>query len=196
MKLFIAICAVLLLQACAFTDATLDVHHSKDANFNGPLSEVQKNSFQLDKLDDKRTDRARIGHKKNGYGQNTADISTTMPVVNIVQDAISAGLTANGHSVAADGRVKVSGDLEKFWFETDMNFWTVEFIGDVQCSLTFTDSLTNNIIYSATYKGTYSEKKAGGLEATWTQIMNKALDKLIEDVVYDEELAEALDSIE
>jgi hypothetical protein len=34
--------------------------------------------------------------------------------------------------------------------------------------------------------------RAGGLEKTWTEVMAKALDKLIEDITLDEDMADAL----
>ena len=86
----------------------------------------------------------------------------------------------------------VTGTVDRFWFDTDMNFWTVEFIGDVQCTLNFIDLVSGTSIYSASYSGTYKEKTAGGLEKTWTGVMSKAIEKLIEDIVFDEELTVAL----
>jgi len=91
-----------------------------------------------------------------------------------------------------NGRVKIVGTVDRFWFETDMNFWTVEFIGDIQTTLEFVDAVTNSTIYQSTYSGNYREKTAGGLEKTWTEVMSKAMDNLIEDIVFDEELTEAL----
>ena len=53
---------------------------------------------------------------------------------------------------------------------------------------------TKQSIYKSKYSGNYSDTKAGGLEKTWTEVMNKALDKLIESIVLDEELAAALNA--
>ena len=76
-----------------------------------------------------------------------------------------------------------------------MNFWTIEFIGDVQCDLRFIDTESGNQFYSSSYSGTYSEKVGAGLNKTWQRILNKAVDKLIEDIVFDEELAEAIEEL-
>jgi hypothetical protein len=94
--------------------------------------------------------------------------------------------------VGDDGSIQIVGTVDRFWFETDMNFWTVKFIGDVQCTLDFVDAQTGQSIYKSSYAGSYAESKAGGLEQTWTIVMNKALDKLVEDIVLDDELATAL----
>jgi hypothetical protein len=195
MKKIIAVISIVMVQACAFTDAKLDIAHNEDAEFSGPIQDVGPLIFSLPKLNDKRLDQARIGWKKNGYGQNTAEITSLLPVENIVESGISAGLKQNGHSVLNNGKVKISGDVTQFWFDYDVNFWTIEFIGDIKASLTFTNNTNGEIIYEGDYSGSYSEKKAGGLEATWTEILNKTVDKLVEDIMFDEDLSEALDNM-
>ena len=86
------------------------------------------------------------------------------------------------------------GTVDRFWFDYDVNMWTVKFIGDVQCTLDFVDAQTRQSIYKSKYSGSHSETKAGGLEATWTLVLNKSLDKLIESVVLDDELTAALNA--
>jgi uncharacterized lipoprotein YajG len=191
-KKAITLTVILLLQACAFTDSTLNVAHDSDANITGPISEAEGISFLSPRLEDARLDKARIGWKKNGYGMNTADITAEQDVDVIVENAIIDAIQDNGHAVVENGRVKIVGTVDRFWFETDMNFWTVEFIGDIQTTLEFVDAVTNSTIYQSTYSGNYREKTAGGLEKTWTEVMSKAMDNLIEDIVFDEELTEAL----
>lgn len=186
--------AAVLIQGCAFTDAQLNIAHRPSANFKGPLTSVESTSFELKPLQDNRADRARIGWKKNGYGQNTADITATRDVGQIVADAVTAGLQRNGHKVGVPSNIVVTGTVTRFWFETDVNFWTVEFIGNVDCDLVFSDAKTGAAIHKSRYSGTFAEKKAGGLEATWTEVMNTAVEKMVEDVVFDTDLIEALES--
>lgn len=190
-----AIAAVAIgMQGCAFTPATLDLHPTPEASIAGPLGDVGPVRFAAPDLTDARPDKARIGWKKNGYGQNTADITTSQPVDTIVEAAVAKALTGAHHLVGGDPTVKVIGTVDRMWFDLDVNFWTVKFIGDVQCTLDFVDAGTQQSIYKSNYSGTHSEAKAGGLEATWTVVMNRALDKLIESIVLDEALAEALKS--
>lgn len=194
MKKLVVIVATLLLQACAFTDATLKVEHDPAVNITGPISESGSIAFSAPQLEDARLDKARIGWKKNGYGMNTADITSEQDVDVIVENAIIDAIKDNGHSVVDDGQVRITGTVDRFWFDTDINFWSIEFIGDVQCNLDFIDTKTNTSIYSASYSGTYKEKTAAGYVQTWTEVMAKAIDKLIEDIVFDEDLKEALAS--
>jgi len=193
MKKIVIMAAVLLVQACAFTDATLKVEHDEEANIIGPLSETKGISFSPPELEDARLDRARIGWKKNGFGMNTADITSEDPVDVIIESAIVDAIKDNGHLVEDNGRVMISGTVDRFWFETDVNAWSIEFIGDIQSTLVFVDTKTNSTIYKSTYSGNYKEKTAAGYVKTWTEVMGNALDNFIEDVVFDEDLSEALE---
>lgn len=192
MKKIILVVAVLVIQGCAFTDAQLDVAHSSGADVIGPISEAESIVFLQPALADERPDQVRIGWKKNGYGQQTADITTVEPVEVIVGAAIEDAMTDNGHAIGEDGAVLVTGTVDRFWFDVDVNFWSVEFFGDIQSTLQFLDAASSDVIYESTYQGNYKEQKAGGLEKTWTEVMAKALDALVENIVFDEELAEAL----
>ena len=192
MKKIAFIISVLLIQACAFTDATLNVSHTPEMKSKGPISDLSSISFSPPEVEDTRIDKERIGWKKNGYGQNTADIYTSVPVEKIVSEAVTEGLIQNGHAVVDDSQIKVEGKVDRFWFETDVNFWTVEFIGDIQSTLSFINNESGEEFYSSTYKGSYSEKVGGGLEKTWTRIMSMAVDKLVEDVMFDEDLLDAI----
>ena len=191
-KILALAAVVALLQGCAFTPAKLEVQATPETRVAGPLNEVQPVRFRATQLEDARQDRARIGWKKNGFGQNTADITTSQPVDQIVESTIDKALVDSRHSVGDDGVIQIVGTVDRFWFDMDVNFWTITFIGEVACTLDFIDPQTKQSVYTSKYAGSYSEDKAGGLEKTWTEVMSKALDKLIEDIVLDEELAGAV----
>lgn len=187
-----AIVLFLFLQACAFTDATLPVQHNEQANTVGPVSDIDARTFLQPVLEDARDDKERVGWKKNGYGQNTADITTEQPVTTIVENALADAITDNGHAISETGSILIRGSVDRFWFEVDANFWTVEFIADVQCTLNFVDAVTNTTIYTSSYAGSHKKETGGGLEKTWTEVLGQAVDNLIEDIVFDEDLSEAL----
>ena len=184
--------AVLLIQGCAFTTARLNVGVPPGANLKGPISQVTPKKFDIQALEDERSDKARIGWKKNGYGANTADILSTRPVTELVAEAIRAGLQQNGHAIATPSDIVISGSVTRFWFEVKPNFWTVEFTGNVECDLRFVKAGTTQEVYKSRYSGTYTKKTGGGLEATWTEVMDASLQKLAEDIVFDANLIEAL----
>lgn len=53
---------------------------------------------------------------------------------------------------------------------------------------------TGRELYRNTYSGSYSEKRGGATEKTWARVMSKALDALLEDFAFDEDLVEAIES--
>lgn len=194
MKQLALILFTLLIQACAFTDASLQVQHDASADVVGPVSDIDNLLFANPEIEDRRLDKERIGWKKNGYGQNTADITTVQPVEEIVEIALLDAIQDNGHVISEQAAIMITGSVERFWFETDVNFWTVDFMGDIQCTLNFVDVTTSETIYSSSYTGSHKKTSGGGLEKTWSEVMNEALNNLIEDIVFDEDLAEALAS--
>jgi len=191
-KHFAVLLSAALLGGCAFTDAQLDIRSPADAKFKGPMTEIGATTFEFKPLTDTRPDKQRIGWKKNGFGQNTADITSKRDVTVVVTDAVTEGLRQNGHTVGVPSNITVSGSVTRFWFEFDPNFFTIEFIGNVESDLEFVDSRSGKAVHKGHYTGTFSKKVAGGLDATWTEVMNAALGKMVEDVVFDEDLIEAL----
>jgi uncharacterized lipoprotein YajG len=192
MRVFLLAAVFALVQGCAFGTARLNVAARPSTSFKGPLSQVAPLSFDVMPLEDARSDKARIGWKKNGYGQNTADIVTIRPVAELVAEAIRAGLQQNGHTASVPANINISGSVTRFWFEVKPNFWTVEFTGNVECDLEFVSTRTGMTVYKSRYSGTYTDKTGGGLEATWTQVMDASIEKLVEDIVFDANLIEAL----
>ena len=186
----IVLLAVVLIQGCAFTTARLNIAVRPNTDFKGPLSQVAPTKFDVQTLADARTDKERIGWKKNTYGMNTADILSTRPVTDLVSEGIRAGLKQNGHASAMPGDIVVSGSVTRFWFEVKPNFWTIEFTGNVECDLRFVRA--GQEVYKSRYSGTYTKKTGGGLEATWTEVMDASVEKLVEDIVFDANLIEAL----
>lgn len=192
MKKIWLLLVVTLVQGCAFTTARLDVAARQNVNFKGPMSQVAPTKFAIKPLQDSRSDKARIGWKKNGFGQNTADILSKRPVTDIVAEGIRAGLQQNGHSIAVPSDITISGSVTRFWFEVKPNFFTIEFTGNIECDLEFALNRTNKTIYKSRYSGTYTKKTGGGFEATWTEVMDASVEKLVEDIIFDTNLIEAL----
>lgn len=180
------------LSGCAFSQADLDVRYDPAAARVGPLSEVPSTKFALAEFEDGRINRMRIGYKRNTLGMNTADVKTNLPVEQIVRDAVQATFEENGHVVGSDGAVRIEGEVTQFWFDTQTNFWTVEFMGTVACKLKLVDATSGAPVYESEYIGHYNEKSAGGYEKSWARVMNLALARLVEMISFDAKLADAL----
>jgi len=204
-KMLFALTAVIMLSGCALTTATLDLDYDPDTARRGPLSAVAPTKVALGDFRDKRVDTARIGYKKNTYGMNTADILSDKPVVEIVRSAIATALEANGREVGEGSPRRIEGDVTKFWFDMQLGFWTIQFMGTVDCTLRVFDETSSTDatpgqdaepLYDASYTGHYNEKSMGGLKGSWERVMNQALARMVESIVFDAELANALTSEE
>jgi hypothetical protein len=151
-----------LLPGCTLTKAHLDVHLADQEARRGPLSSLSPVQLQLTGFTDSRRDPERIGYKKNAYGMNMADILTKRPVPEIVREAVQLTLEKNGHSKGETAPVRLDGDVQQFWFGTQVNFFTIEFMGTAECKLTLTDTATGSLVYEGGYTGHYNEKTAVG----------------------------------
>jgi uncharacterized lipoprotein YajG len=180
-----------LLHGCALTDATLDVGLDSSPIGRGPLSEIEEISFSLGDLADKREDTERVGYKKDGFGQSKGSINSARPVTTVVRDVIEAAVVANGHNLGDSG-VSVSGAVDAFWLETDTSSSKIELMCNINVDLGFADAITGDEIYSNSYSASYSDKKQMATEENLTEIIDRALHALADEIVSDAELSEAL----
>lgn len=185
--------ALAALGGCAFTQATLNVGYTDAMASRGPLSSVAPRRIDVGAFADKRTETNKIGYKRNGFGQKTADITTSKPVPDIVKEALVAEFKKNGHEITSGERdLVLSGDVTTFWFELQMNFATVEFFGTSAITLNVVDGRTGSTLLTRTYQGHYTEKSMGGLDATWERVMNEALQRMVREVSTDLQLIRVL----
>ena len=191
MKRIVILASFAMLGGCALTDASLDVGHDAEVVQQGPLSETESVTFTPGALEDLRADKDRIGYKTNGFGMKTADIATDEPVTDVIMNAIVHAFESNGH-VRGDDGVRIDGTINNFWVETDTNFWSIEVIGNVEALLTFVDPASGASIYERTYSGSYSDKRQMVTENAYNEAISGAVQSLIDDVIFDEQLAEAL----
>jgi Uncharacterized lipoprotein len=183
----------LTLGGCAFTQANLNVVYDEAKASRGPLSNIPARQLMIGEFKDVRPEPDRIGYKRNGYGMKTADIVTQKPVPEIVREAITAEFSKNGHVTAAKTpELVLAGEVNTFWFDLQINFWSVEFMGTVAVDLNVTDGQTGASILARKYQGHFNEKSLGGLDATWERVMNAALALMIEEMSTDMKLLEVL----
>ena len=108
-----------------------------------------------------------------------------------------AAFKKNGHFIAISKikDISISGSITNFWFDTQMNFWTVEFMGTVSVDIKVVNGKTGDVLLTRIYQGHYNEKSMGGLEKSWEHVMNSALEKVIFEVGTDPKFIKALQSI-
>jgi hypothetical protein len=194
------LCTVLLsltLGGCAFTQANLNVGYDEAKAVKGPLSEITPRRLTIGEFKDIRPERDKIGYKRNGYGMKTADIVTQKRVPEIVREAVTAEFSKNGHVTAGTtSEFVLAGDITTFWFDLQINFWSVEFMGTVAVDLNMTDARSGASLLARKYQGHFNEKSLGGLDSTWERVMNTALALMIEEMSTDVKLLEVLRKVE
>lgn len=191
MKLVVALSLVFVIAGCALTDAELDVTHDPGTTHVGPLSEVAAITFVPVEMADLREDTERIGYKKNGHGANTANIRTEEPVSEIVREALVHAMESNGHVIGGEG-VAIRAAIRIFWVDLNKSTASVEVIGTVSVSLSFSDGEDGDSIYERDYKGSYSHRSRVPTNGDYDAAISGAVANLIDEIVFDEDLAAAL----
>ena len=186
----IALLAI-VMQGCALTDASLEVDPAALEYSTGPISDATSTAILVSAIADAREDTVRVGYKKNGFGQNMGDIATARPVTELIQEALSNSLVTNGHRSEA-GDVTVNGTLSRFWVDFDVNFSNIEILCNVEAQFVFSDA--GGVVYQSDYTTTHSDKFQTGMEKNLQKVIAGAIAALVDEVAYDEGLAEALDS--
>lgn len=186
---------LLFASGCAFPPAKLKVKYDQARAKLGPLSSIKSLEIQVVPFEDKRLLPHTIGYQRNGFGMNMGDIITTRPVAELVREAIAITLEKNGHIVTNEKKnLKISGTIETFWFESQVNAFTLEFMGTIAVDLTLEDSQTNNSLFSRRYSGYHNAEFYMGHHKEMTQVMNSALENLTTQIATDTQLIEALQS--
>ncbi|GJL52340.1 YajG family lipoprotein [Candidatus Nitrospira salsa] len=178
--------AMLTTQAsgCAFTDITAELPLTGPTiDFSGGKGQV----LVLAPFTDKRQVSNRIGMKKNGYGQDTADVFPNKDVLPWLHERLSSELKVAGFTVATDnagrGDVEVNGTLLKLFIEPVIQWSTVDHEADfsVQLQVKRPDGLKATRKY-------YVKGINQGLIASqghYTAALNKATMTLMKRVVAD-----------
>ncbi len=195
MKLIYLGSLLLFVSGCAFSQAELEVKYDQARAKLGPLSSIKSLEIQVAQFEDKRPHDHTIGYKRTGFGTKAGNVVTTRPVTEIVREAIVITLQKNGHVITnKKENIKISGVVETFWFEYQMNVFTMEFIGTIAVNLTLEDSQTNNSLFSKRYFGHHNAELYSGYHKEMAQVMNSALEDLTTQITTDTQLIEALQS--
>jgi uncharacterized lipoprotein YajG len=188
--------SIIVLSGCALTQANLNVKYAEENARKGPLSSVNPLNIEVGEFIDKRPETGKIGYKRNGFGQQTAKIVTTQPVPQIIREAISTEFIKNGHLVTNVNRnILLSGTITSFWFDYQMNFWTIEFMGTVGVDLNVIDGKSGAVLLTRAYQGHYNEKSMGGLEGTWERVMSTALERMVQQMSTDNKLIQIIKAL-
>lgn len=188
---------VIVLHGCASGGQHLDIAARQQSISKGPLSEVPQVKFDFRPLDDARAERDRIGYSINDAFLVDSSLHSKKPVTDVVLDAMRLGFLNNGHALGTPADVIITGSVTRFWYERKDNLFTIELTGNIECDMEFTSTKTSQSIYKSRYSGTYTKTMSGAFgvtDKTMAEIMDISVEKLVEDIVYDSNLIEALEA--
>lgn len=120
----------MLMSGCAFQTGyvTLDYQPTEGVHkiAGAELVQVQVN------VTDKREVKDKVGRKINGYGIETANLVSKTEVNKLVKDALAIELANRGFILnpAADTEVAIDVELNKFYNEFKLGFWSGKSIAE------------------------------------------------------------------
>ena len=68
-------------------------------------------------------------------------------------------------------------------------------MGTVSADVALRDLKTGAEVHSQSYTGHYNEKSLGGMDETWERVMNKALDRMVQQASTDPRLIQVLKAL-
>lgn len=135
---FIGMMALVGLSACAFVDNQVQLEAQQVADL--PAGTGNGSTIFLALLEDSRTDKAKVGVIRNGFGAETAAVNTADKPAIWVSNSLKSNLEKAGYKVeTVDGGFRPSGDqfllsgnLIRAFSDPQVGFWGFTLKGDVQ----------------------------------------------------------------
>jgi len=147
MKLLLMLTALTLTASgCALTKENVDIVYSPQADVKtiDGANSVEVNTS----VNDNRLDKDKVSCKKNGYGMEMAPILCNQEVSDTLKDAIDAELKNRGFQIGS-GNVVVDVELNKFYNDFKVGFWSGSAVADLQMNVKVKDR-AGNILYTET----------------------------------------------
>ncbi|MEN2990289.1 YajG family lipoprotein [Tistrella sp. BH-R2-4] len=155
-KLVLAVFALLIVSACAFTEDAVTVRYTAPANL-AVVPGAEAVSVAVTPVDGRVANRDRVSSKKNGYDMETARIVATNDVVGEVAEAIKAELASLGFTIG-DGGVAIVVETQTFYNDFKLGFWSSEAVAEVAFMLTARKP-DGTLIYSRAYRAVGMNKE-------------------------------------
>ena len=127
---------------------------------------------------DQRSVKEKVSCKKNSYGMEMAAIVSTRDVPTLIKEAVATELENRGCTIA-DDQAQVVIELQKFWNDFKIGFWSGSAVGEVILHVKVVDQ-TGSIRFSTVIHG---ESRIGGLTLASGKNAKRALDAALKDAV-------------
>lgn len=108
----LALAAAMFLSACALTVDTVEVPYKEPTSIASIGADGKM--FQVNVLDLRAKYKGRIGAKINGFGAEMADIKSTIPVRDIVANALQSELKARNIKISETDTKAIEAEITSF----------------------------------------------------------------------------------
>src|SRR5581483_731257 len=187
----------LVLSACVFSNANVNLAYKPVEGSKSPLSTVKPLKIAL-VVEDQRpiAERESIGNKRNGYGSVTAQVKSNSDVLTVFSDALKTELGNNGHSVVADKEplydVMLRVQLKRYWTDSVIHFWDVELVGTINSDFVLGKRDGDKPILSQPGQGTFRESRQFVTDSAYENVLNGALSEFVRNFSRDPNIIKAL----
>jgi hypothetical protein len=182
-RFFAVTLVAIAAQACAFIDNEVQLEYQSVAGLTPTPGNAQV--IYLSLLNDSRTEKARVGVIRNGYGMETASVLSKDDARIWVSNTLKGNLEQAGYAVRTvettfaptANQFHLSGDLVSVYSDPRMGFFTITVQGDVQAAMQaeFQGRKTSKLIV-----GQYSEES---LVSTGGDLHKRILNNALLDFV-------------
>jgi uncharacterized lipoprotein YajG len=189
----------LVLSACAFSTANVDLAYKPTAGSKSPLSTVKPLKIAL-LVEDQRpvAERESIGNKRNGFGSITAQVKSKSDVLTVLSDALRTELSNNGHTVVGKESlydVLLRVQLKRYWTDTVIHFWDVELVGTINSDFVLGKGDADKAVLSQPGQGSFRESRQLVTESAYESVLNGALSEFIRNFSRDPNVIKALQQV-
>lgn len=126
--------AAVVVSGCAFTTDRIELQYGQQ---QGAVSVPGASGVSVNvQVSDQRSDKSKVGSKKNGFGMETAPILAMEDVAVTVRRAMEQELRARGFQVGADAAVlRIAADLTRFYNDHKTGFFAGDAVADLNMSV-------------------------------------------------------------
>lgn len=147
-RLLLALAASVTLTGCAFTSEKIDIHYVQQQGVaqipgaDGSVVSVE--------VTDSRVDKTRVSSKKNGYGMETAPITSNEEVTTTVARALEQEIRARGFRAGSGaGNLKLNAEINRFYNDHKIGFFSGDAVADLSLSVRLSTA-SDKLLYSRT----------------------------------------------
>lgn len=179
------------LTGCAFTEEQITLQHTPSKS---AVSVAGAKNVTVDvQVIDRRSEKTKVGSKKNGFGAETAPIIATQEVAVTVRKAIEQELIARGFVISSEqALVQVSGSLIRFYNDHKMGFFAGDAVADLNMDVTV-KSKEGSVLYAKQVNVQGVEKNIQMLSGENARIaLNRALENGMNVLFEDQAFVSAL----